>query len=77
MSEGLNDFFATPRQRDMRANTVRIKRECIETQEARESRLTAEHDFENCDGRDCWICEERGRGRAEDNSEIMGKDGYI
>lgn len=69
--KALDDFFNTPQQRDIQANTARIKRECIETQEAREARLTAEHDFDDCDGRDCWICEQRAYERAEDSMDMQ------
>lgn len=65
----LKDFFNTPERRDIQENTARIKRECGEIQADRETRLIAEHDYEDCDFHKCHICEQLAFERAEDSMD--------
>ena len=74
----LDDHFNSPKQRESQAQIAKIRRECVETQAQREARLTADHDFDDCefakDG-DCWICDTYGYDRAEDIQLQEAKDG--
>jgi hypothetical protein len=63
--EELKDFFNTPRQRDIQAQTAKIKQECGEIQADREARLMAEHNYDDCELDYCWICEQRAYERGE------------
>lgn len=64
-NEEIINFFNTPRQRESQARIAKVKVECAEIQTAREARLIAAHNFEDCMGDDCWICDTAARERAE------------